>query len=87
MNARKEFRKTQKKLKQIRKEFKERLILLVTTAFGFVAALSWNDAIKALIQEYVPSGGSWPYLLLSAIIVTIIAVIAIVLINKYTKKE
>lgn len=71
----------------IRNEFKERLVVLVTSAFGLVAALFWNDAIKAFIQSYIPTGNSWPYMMVSAVIVTIIAVIAIVMISRHTKSD
>lgn len=64
-------------------EVKKQVAAMVTTAFGLVAALFWNDAIKALITEYVGQGSAWPAMMLSAVIVTIIAVIAVFLISKY----
>ena len=47
----------------------------MSTAFGLVAALAWNEAIKALISEFVPQGKGVPSLFIYAIIVTTIAVI------------
>ncbi|MFC2135147.1 DUF5654 family protein [Bacteroidota bacterium] len=75
------------------KEIIEKLAALVTAAFGLVAALAWNDAIKALFKGpcgtegagslcTLSIGGPWVY----AIIVTIIAVIAAVWIGKVAEK-
>lgn len=60
---------------------------LMASAFALVAALFWNDAIKAMINAYMPAAESWPYMMLSAVIVTVIAVIAIVLITKYVGRR
>jgi len=48
---------------------------LITTAFALVAGLAWNEAIKAVITEFLKSGDAIIGLLIYAIIVTIIAVI------------
>ncbi len=66
-----------------------KIAALVTAAFGLIAALAWNEAIKALFVGpcgaekagalcYISSAGPWGY----AIVVTIIAVIASVWIGK-----
>ena len=52
------------------------MITLVTTAFGLVAGLAWNDAIQELIKKLVGEGSTLTGLFIYAIIVTIIAVIA-----------
>lgn len=59
------------------------MVSLIISAFGFVAALFWRDAIKAFIDEFVPQGEGMLYQLFAAIIVTIIAVIIIYVISKY----
>ena len=66
-------------------EVKKQITALVTAAFGFVAALAWNDAIKAMITSFIGTAAAWPYMVLNAVMVTVIAVIAIVLISKYMK--
>ena len=74
-------------------EVTEKIAALMTAAFGLVAALAWNDAIKALFAGpcgsegagalcAFSSGGPWVY----AIIVTIIAVIATIWIGRATEK-
>lgn len=71
----------------------EKFAALITAAFGLIAALAWNDAIKALFKGpcgtegagalcTLSSGGPWIY----AIIVTILAVIATVWIVKVSEK-
>ena len=75
------------KPKRIVKEVRNEVNTLIISAFGLVAALSWNDAIKALIEELVPTENSWPYLMLNALIVTTIAVIMTLLIKRKTTKE
>ena len=72
----------------------EKLAALITAAFGLVAALAWNDAIKALFTGpcgtdgagllcMLSSGGPWLY----AVIVTIIAVIATIWIGKISERK
>lgn len=74
-----------KNVSALKGEVKKQITALVTAAFGFVAALSWNDAIKAMITEFIGTASAWPYMVLNAVVVTVIAVIAIVLISKYMK--
>jgi hypothetical protein len=78
----------------MKKEVMEKLVALITVAFGLVAALAWNDAIKALFVGpcgaegagplcALSSGGPWLY----AVIVTIIAVIVTIQIGKAAAKS
>lgn len=65
----------------------EKLAALITTAFGIVAALAWNEAIKALFKEggalyFLSNGGPWVY----AIMVTILAVFMTIWIGKVAEK-
>lgn len=55
---------------------------LITTAFGLIAALAWNDAIKAIITTFVGKGNDITGLLVYAVLITIIAVIATILIGR-----
>jgi len=68
------------------KPFKLQLVetfaTLMTAAFGMVAALAWNEAIKALIAEFFESDKTLIPLVVYAIIVTIVAVICILLIAR-----
>lgn len=73
----------------MKKEVIEKISTLVVAAFGLIAALAWNEAIKALFVGpcgaedagalcMISGGGPWAY----AIIVTILAVIATIWIGR-----
>lgn len=56
----------------MKSEIIDKFTVLITSAFGLVAALSWNDAIKGFMQQLgLEHYGPWAY----AIIVTLLAVI------------
>ncbi len=54
--------------------FLETFAALITAAFGLIAALAWNEAIKALIAQFFQAGNALIGLFVYAIIVTVIAV-------------
>ena len=66
-------------------EFKKQIAALIASAFGFVAALQWNEAIKEWLKPIIANGGGALALTESAIIITIITVIAIYTIGKLSK--
>ncbi len=55
---------------------------LITAAFGLVAALAWNETIKSIINTYLSSDNTVWGNLVYAIVVTIIAVAATMLIAR-----
>ena len=67
-------------------EFKVQLLetfaSLITAAFGLVAALAWNEAIKKGVALLFPSGNDFLGLVVYAAIVTILAVIMTLLIAR-----
>ena len=67
--------------KTLKKEFFERFAALITGAFTFVAALAWNDAVQALIKKYISPGSDILGMVVYAVIVTFVAVVAIMQIN------
>ena len=64
------------------------VVTLITSAFGFVAALAWNDAIVEVLKDYVnPNFGALrnnPALVktMYAVVATLIAVIVVVVLNR-----
>jgi hypothetical protein len=64
----------------------ETITTLMTTAFGLIAALAWNEAIKAIILQYFQAGSGIVGLLSYAVIITIIAIIATILIARAIAK-
>jgi len=72
--------------KELRKEFFERFATLVAGAFTFVAGLAWNEAIQGVIKRYFSSGGGLKSQLIYAVIITVIAIVAIMQINRVARK-
>jgi Flp pilus assembly pilin Flp len=68
------------------KAFRENFATLIISALGLVAALSWNDAIKTMIDTLFPSTGNLIYKFYVAIIVTIISVVITYFISKVKPK-
>jgi uncharacterized membrane protein YidH (DUF202 family) len=67
-------------------EIMEKLAALITVAFGLVAALAWNGAIRAIFEEVFGTTENIWAMLVYAIVVTIVAVFATIWIAKATKK-
>jgi hypothetical protein len=71
----------------MKKDVIDKISSLMAAAFGLIAALAWNDAIKSLFVEggplaFVASYGVWAY----ALLVTIIAVVATIWLGKIASK-
>ena len=59
---------------------------LITAAFGLVAALAWNDTIKAIFKEIFGKPDAIEPMLIYAVTVTVIAVILIVIVSRSIAK-
>ncbi len=59
---------------------------LMTAAFGLLAALAWNDAIRAVVEEFISKDNQTLGLVIYAAIVTVIAVIATIYIGRVLAK-
>jgi hydrogenase-4 membrane subunit HyfE len=70
----------------VKQEMLSAMTSLIIVAFGLVAALAWNSAIQAIVKAVLGTSDSVPGLLTYAIIVTILAVIATVLITRAAAK-
>lgn len=64
------------------KEFLVTVISLLTTAFGVVVALAWNEALTAFFRETFSAGGAISALFIYAFVVTVIGVAVIVSLGK-----
>jgi hypothetical protein len=56
-------------------EILDKFSALITAAFGLVAALAWNDAIKAIFVDVFGEQSTVVPMLVYAIVVTILAVV------------
>lgn len=75
------------KMREVKNEVMKTIATLVTTAFGLIAALAWNEAIKAIIGMFFKAGTGVIGLLIYAVLITIIAVIATILIARAIPTE
>ena len=64
------------------KVFFQTMITLASASLGLVAALAWNEAIKAIIKEVLHADESITGLLTYAILATVIAVIVLLLLAR-----
>jgi len=67
-------------------EMLEKLSALITAAFGLVAALAWNGAIRAIFEKLFGTADQIWAMLVYAVVVTLIAVFAISWIARMTLK-
>lgn len=76
------------KLQEVRREAKAKTLKYITAAFGLVAGLAWNDAIKALINYLFPiSHNSVIAKFVYAIIMTLVLVIISIYLVRLFKQE
>lgn len=81
---------TRKQLRGLKEESRKQMVTLITSAFSFVAALFWRDAVQALISQNlnVKRGeGPWEMQMGIAFLVTIIAIIAIFFVSRTFKPQ
>ncbi len=68
------------------------IVSLVTSAFGFVAALAWNSAIQQILQQHLTPSlkkfgfGASAVLVVYAILVTLLAIIVVFLLNRIASR-
>ena len=60
----------------------DKIAALITAAFGLVAALAWNDAIKAIFKEIFGTADAIGPMLIYAIVVTIAAVVLTIIVAR-----
>lgn len=79
------------KFQYFKKEFKKQIVIAILAAFGFLIALSWRDFISEFVNYiilYFKLEGSLSfYKLITALLITFISVIGIMIISKFNVKE
>ena len=70
----------------MKKEMIEKFATLVTAAFGLVAALAWNDTIKAIFAHAFGEQSTMVAMIVYAVVVTIIAVVVVYFVGKAETK-
>lgn len=70
---------------QLRKTFVSKTTTFIVAAFGFIAALAWNDAVQSLVKIIFGEISQLWAKFIYALIITLIAVIIIMQIERYSK--
>ena len=70
----------------IREAILDKMSALIAAAFGLVAALAWNDAIKAIFREVFGSSDQVIPMIIYAVMVTIIAVVITLIVARAVSK-
>jgi Family of unknown function (DUF5654) len=78
--------KTKDNLREANKQIIYQSLGLVSSAFVLVAALAWNDAIRELISQYLKAGNGLISRFIYAILVTAIAAVVTMRLNKISEK-
>ena len=83
--------KVSKEAQKFRTQFLSELLKLVTSGFGLVSALAWNELIKEVIDTYLrPFFGESSRLislLVYAVVVTFLAVLITYQLSKISKEK
>lgn len=75
-----------KEERRLRKEVRERTFTYLVAAFGLVAGLAWNEAVKSLIDYFFPLSANTLFAkFVYAIFITLIVVFATVYLEKVLK--
>jgi len=70
----------------IKEEILDKLAVLITAAFGLVAALAWNQAITAIFKEIFGTAETFGPMLMYALSVTIFAIILTITVARAASK-
>ncbi len=71
----------------MKKKVIERLVTLITAAFGLIAALAWNEAIQSIFKGFFKEREGIIAKIIYALIITIIVVIVTIWISKLKPEE
>tara|TARA_Y100000310_G_C20121567_1_gene551705 strand:+ start:245 stop:574 length:330 start_codon:yes stop_codon:yes gene_type:complete len=85
------YERTKNSALRFKKEFKRHTVTAITAAFGFLVALSWRTPIQNSVNQAIISlglVGKEIYVeYISALAITIIAVIAIMIVSKWSSES
>lgn len=81
-----QLQKARENLKETKVEVYIQTATLMNSAFALVAALAWNEAVKALIDRYIPSGSALYSQFIYALALTVIVVLVSMRLNRFIKR-
>ena len=84
-----EFNKIRSHGKKLRKEIREKTIGYIVAAFGLVAGLAWNDAVKTLIEYFFPlqQNTLFAKFIYAAFITIVLVIVSVYLVRLTGEKE
>jgi hypothetical protein len=74
------------RLQETKKQVFLQTLTLINAAFALIAALAWNEAVKALIDRFFKAGSGLYSRFGYAIIVTVLVVLVTTRLTKLTEK-
>lgn len=75
---------------EVKEEMRERTLGYILTAFGLVAGLAWNDAVKSFIEQIFPAdqtGNTLKAKFIYAIIITTVVVLVSAYLSRLSRKK
>jgi predicted small integral membrane protein len=74
---------------KLKQEVNQRIIGYITAAFGLVAGLTWNDAIKSLIEYWFPmdKGSLWAKFVYAFFLTLILVIVTVYLVRFFNREE
>lgn len=81
-----QLQKAREKVRETNREVMIQTATLMNSAFALVAALAWNEAIKALIERYIPAGSTLYSQVLYALALTVIVVLVSMRLTRVIKR-
>ncbi len=72
--------------KEINKQIRQQLVVMISSALALVAALAWNEAIQAFFRQYMSTSDALTGKFLYALLVTALAVTLTYYLGKFTSK-
>jgi len=88
MEIKNQFEKIKKESEEIKTEAKQKIIGYIVAAFGLVAGLAWNEAVKSLIEYIFPLSRNTLLLkFIYAILITLVLVFISIYLVKLLKAE
>lgn len=76
------------------REFRKQMKVFITGAFSFVAALLWKDAISSFLEKYqtliedsLPITEIWMTEMITAFIVSVVAIVGIITVSRMLKTD
>lgn len=82
-------KKIPESLQNIKKEIRRQILSYMTAAFGIVAGFAWNEAIKSLIEYFIPpsSNAVWAKLIYAAVLTVVVVFATIVITRVFAKRD